>query len=50
VIELRAKEFRSGDAVTSNFGWREYCVASSKELLPVRREIQPLSITLAPLE
>ena len=50
VIESRAKEFKPGDAVTSNFGWREYCVASSKELHPVTREIQPLSIYLGALE
>src|SRR5580704_2281607 len=24
VIESRAKEFKLGDAVTSNYGWREY--------------------------
>jgi NADPH-dependent curcumin reductase CurA len=49
VIESRAKEFKPGDAVTSNSGWREYCVASSKELHPVSREIQPLSIYLGAL-
>ena len=49
VIESRAKEFKPGDAVTSNFGWREYFVASSKELHPVSREIQPLSVYLGAL-
>ena len=43
VIESRAKEFKPGDAVTSNFGWREYFIASPRELHPVSREIQPLS-------
>jgi NADPH-dependent curcumin reductase CurA len=30
VIESRAKEFKVGDAVVSNFGWREYFIASPK--------------------
>ena len=46
VIESRAKEFKPGDAVTSNFGWREYFIASPKELHPVSREVQPLSVYL----
>ena len=49
VIESRAKEFKPGDAVTSNFGWREHFIASSKELHPVSREIQPLSVYLGTL-
>ena len=49
VIESRAKEFKPGDAVTSNFGWREYFIAASKELHPVSREIQPLSVYLGTL-
>lgn len=49
VIESRAKEFKPGDAVTSNFGWREYFIASPRELHPVSREIQPLSIHLGAL-
>ena len=31
VIESRAGEFKPGDAVTSNFGWREYFIASSED-------------------
>ena len=27
VVESRAKEFKPGDAVTSNYGWREYFIA-----------------------
>ena len=46
VIESRAKEFKPGDAVTSNFGWRECFIASPKALHPVSREIQPLSAYL----
>ena len=49
VIESRAKEFKPGDAVTSSFGWREYFIASPKELHPVSREIQPLSVYLGAL-
>ena len=49
VIESRAKEFKPGDTVTSNFGWREYFIASSKELHSVSREIQPLSVYLGTL-
>ena len=49
VIESRAKEFKPGDAVTSNFGWREYFVASPKELYPVSREMGRLSVYLGVL-
>lgn len=49
VIESRAKECQPGAAVTSNFGWREYFIASPKELHPVSREIQPLSVCLGAL-
>jgi NADPH-dependent curcumin reductase CurA len=49
VIESRAREFKPGDAVTSNFGWREYFMAPPKELHPVSREIQPLSVYLGAL-
>jgi len=49
VIESRAREFKPGDAVTSNFGWREYFIALPKELHPVSREIQPLSVYLGAL-
>ncbi len=48
VIQSRAQEFKAGDAVTSNFGWREYFIASPKELHLVSREIQPLSVYLLP--
>ena len=49
VIESRARGFAPGDAVTSNFGWREYFIASPKELHPVNREIHPLSVHLGAL-
>ncbi|MBI3870160.1 MAG: NADP-dependent oxidoreductase [Verrucomicrobia bacterium] len=49
VVESRAKEFKAGDAVTSNFGWRESFIASPKELHWVSREVQPLSVYLGAL-
>jgi NADPH-dependent curcumin reductase CurA len=49
VIESRAQEFKPGDAVTSNFGWREYFTAAPKELHLVSSEIQPLSVYLGTL-
>ena len=49
VIESRAKEFKPGDVVTSKFGWREYFMVSPKELHPVSREVQPLSVYLGTL-
>lgn len=49
VIESHAKEFKPGDVVTSSFGWREYFIASSAELHPVSRDLQPLSAYLGTL-
>ena len=49
VVESRAKEFKIGDAVVSNLGWREYFIASPKDLHPVSREVQPLSVYLGAL-
>ena len=49
VIESRAKEFKVGDAVVSNFGWREYFIASPKDLHRVSRAVQPLSVYLGAL-
>jgi NADPH-dependent curcumin reductase CurA len=49
VIESRAMEFKPGDAVTSNCGWREYFIASPKELRRVSRDVQPLSVYLGAL-
>jgi NADPH-dependent curcumin reductase CurA len=49
VIESLAKDFKPGDAVISNLGWREYGIASPKELHAVNREVQPLSIYLGAL-
>jgi len=49
VIESRAKEFKEGDVVTSNLGWREYFISSPKELHPVSRDLPPLSVYLGAL-
>jgi NADPH-dependent curcumin reductase CurA len=49
VIESGTQEFQPGDVVTSNLGWREYFMASPKELHRVSREIQPLSVYLGTL-
>lgn len=49
VIESRASEFKPGDIVTSMSGWREYVIASPKELHPVNDQIQPLSVYLGVL-
>src|SRR2546428_2246030 len=49
VVESRASQFKPGDLVTSNLGWREYFVASAKELRCVSRDIQPLSVYLRAL-
>jgi NADPH-dependent curcumin reductase CurA len=46
VVESRAAGFKPGDAVTSNFGWRECFIAAPKELHLASREIQPLSVYL----
>jgi len=49
VVESRAPQFKAGDVVTSRRGWREYFAASPKDLHPVSREIQPLSVYLGVL-
>jgi len=49
VVESRAKEFKPGDAVTSNFGWREYFIATPKELHPVSHDVPSLSVYLGAL-
>jgi len=49
VVESLTKELKPGDIVTSSFGWREYFISSPKELHPVSREAQPLSVYLGAL-
>ncbi len=49
VVESRASGYEPGDAVTSNYGWREYFIASPGALHKVNKEMQPLSIYLGAL-
>jgi len=49
VIESRAPQFKPGDVVLSNNGWREQFNATAKELRAVSRDIQPLSLYLGAL-
>ncbi len=49
VIASRARAFKLGDVVTSNFGWREYFIASPPALHPVSRDVRPLSVYLGAL-
>jgi NADPH-dependent curcumin reductase CurA len=49
VVESRSAEFKPGDTVTSNFGWREFFIAPAKDLHGVNRDILPLSVHLGAL-
>ena len=49
VVESRSAAFKPGDAVLSNYGWREYFVAPASALRPLSREFQPLSLYLGAL-
>ncbi len=49
VIESHTREFKPGDVVTSNFGWREYFNAAPQELHLVSSDVQPLSVYLGAL-
>ena len=49
VVHSSTPEFKPGDVVTSNFGWRESFIAAPKELHHVSREVHPLSVYLGAL-
>jgi NADPH-dependent curcumin reductase CurA len=49
VLESHAEEFKPGDVVTSNFGWREAFITVPKALHRVNSEVQPLSVYLGAL-
>jgi len=49
VIESGAPQFKPGDIVLSNLGWREYFIAPAKELRRVKKDFQPLSVHLGVL-
>ena len=46
VIESRHPDFRVGDAVQSEFGWREHAVLSGQGLRKLPADLQPLSLGL----
>ncbi len=49
VVESRARAFKTGDIVTSRYGWREAFVAGATDVRAVREPMQPLSIYLGVL-
>ena len=49
VLESRSSEFKTGDAVTSRYGWREAFIAAPNELHTVNKAVQPLSVYLGTL-
>ena len=49
IVESKADAFKPGDAVFSSFGWREYLIASPKDLHMVSRSVSPLSVYLGVL-
>lgn len=46
VIESRHPDFRVGDAVQSEFGWREHVVLDGRGLRKLAPDLQPLSLSL----
>src|SRR5258706_11478382 len=42
VVESRASQFKPGETVTSNLGWREDFPPSAQEMRPGRRVVDPL--------
>jgi NADPH-dependent curcumin reductase CurA len=49
VLQSNSKNFKPGDIVTSNLGWREYAIAMPKELHWVNPKIIPFSVYLGAL-
>lgn len=46
VIESRHPDFKPGDKVQSEFGWREHVVLDGKGLRKVEADLEPLSLSL----
>lgn len=46
VVESRHPDFQAGDAVQSEFGWREHVVLNGQGLRKVPADLQPLSLSL----
>ena len=49
VVESKANDFKPGNLVTTNFGWREYFIAPPKHLRRVGGGVQPFSAHLGVL-
>ena len=49
VVESRSDDFRQGDTVISNYGWREWFVAKPDHLRQITSEKHPLSVYLETL-
>jgi NADPH-dependent curcumin reductase CurA len=49
VVESRSAAFKPGDAVLSNYGWREYFVAPASAVRTLSRDYLPLSLYLGAL-
>jgi NADPH-dependent curcumin reductase len=49
VIESRHPNFRIGDPVQGEFGWREHVVLDARGLRKLPADLQPLSLSLGPL-
>ena len=49
VIESKSSNFKEGDFVNSNFGWREYFTAEGKYLTKINPDIGPLQAYLGTL-
>jgi NADPH-dependent curcumin reductase CurA len=52
MIDVMSREIRLAsrpNGIPTAFGWREYFMASPKELHLVNREVQPLSVYLGAL-
>ena len=46
VIESRHPDFKAGDAVQSEFGWREHAVLDGRGLRKLPADLKPLSLSL----
>ncbi len=46
IVESRHPDFKVGDAVQSEFGWREHAVLDGRGLRKLEADLQPLSLSL----
>lgn len=47
VVDSRSDDFKPGDVVISNYGWREWFVASAESLRPTSKSKQTLNVYLS---